>query len=177
MNKTHLHESDNFSLIPGNVDSCETHGVHVSRTLSNDHVLIRQMNIVTADSVLWHIHTWWQPKYWHLCQFISPLLSCFPDNRVQWNCARNTEWGKNVREVNRNFPRWKPEAEGRRRCMEWHTSREIRKITTAARIAQLIQWPWYRRDGRGIVVRYVPGIVPRTKRPVSEANHFPSNSV
>jgi hypothetical protein len=142
-----------FSFIPGNVNSCATRSVHVSRTLSNDRALIQQMNIVTADSVLWHIHTWWLPKYWHLRQFISLLLCCVVSQTsgTMWLCKK-AGWGKNVGEVERNFPRWKPEAEGHRRCKEWHTSREIRKITTAARIAQLIQWPGYRRDGRGIVV-------------------------
>ena len=52
MNKTRLHECENFSFIPGNVDSWETRGEHVSRTLSNDRALTRQMNTVTADSVL-----------------------------------------------------------------------------------------------------------------------------
>lgn len=53
MNKTRLHECDIISLIQAmSVDSCETHGVHVSRTLSNDRLLIRQMNIVSAYSEL-----------------------------------------------------------------------------------------------------------------------------
>jgi len=52
MNKTRLHVCEQFSSTPGNVDSWETRGAHVGRTLSNARALIRQMNTVTADSVL-----------------------------------------------------------------------------------------------------------------------------
>lgn len=90
--------------------------------------------------------------------------------------CKKTDWRKNVGEVDRNFPRWKPEAEGHRRCKEWHTSREIRKNhhssqDSSVNIVTVIQAgrPW-NRGSMGT------GNYPRIQLPVSAANHLSLHS-